>query len=201
MQETAVFENIYQDYLNEISSIDLSDLEDRLGVKVVGKEITVPFFGVPYKISKHGILDDNGKRPVHAVSVILCKYILLCPKIKPTVDEWVTYKDFPDAAPMAASFVHKTEIPISKLFSGRLDDLKKAGIYFNGISADIGISSDLSLSFQVLPKVPMLMLFNDRDDEFPAQCTLLFERRAENYLDMECIAMCGWWFAEQLKRI
>ena len=36
-----------------------------------------------------------------------------------------------------------------------------------------------------------IVLFNDADDEFPAQCSVLFERRAENYLDAECLAIAG----------
>ncbi|MGD8762104.1 MAG: DUF3786 domain-containing protein [Desulfobacteraceae bacterium] len=36
-----------------------------------------------------------------------------------------------------------------------------------------------------------MLLFNDKDEEFPAQCSVLFERRTENYLDMECVAMVG----------
>jgi hypothetical protein len=43
------------------------------------------------------------------------------------------------------------------------------------------------------------MLFNDADEEFPAQCAVLFERRAENYLDMECLAMVGMLLFEYLK--
>jgi len=35
------------------------------------------------------------------------------------------------------------------------------------------------------------MLFNDADDEFSATCSVLFEQRAENYLDPECLAMVG----------
>jgi len=43
------------------------------------------------------------------------------------------------------------------------------------------------------------MLFNDTDDEFAAQCAVLFERRAEKYLDMECLAMVGMLLFEYLK--
>jgi hypothetical protein len=45
----------------------------------------------------------------------------------------------------------------------------------------------------------MLLLFNDKDDEFPAQCSVLFEKRAEKFLDMECLAMVGMHFFEYLK--
>jgi hypothetical protein len=43
------------------------------------------------------------------------------------------------------------------------------------------------------------MLFNDADMEFAAQCMVLFERRAEKYLDMECLAMVGMLLFEYLK--
>lgn len=36
-------------------------------------------------------------------------------------------------------------------------------------------------------------------DEFAAHCMVLFERRAENYLDMECLAMVGMLLFEYLK--
>ena len=49
------------------------------------------------------------------------------------------------------------------------------------------------------PKMPVLLLFNDADREFPAQCAVLFERRAENFLDMECLAMVGMLLFEYLK--
>ena len=32
---------------------------------------------------------------------------------------------------------------------------------------------------------------DDADDEFPAQSSVFFERRAEKYLDPECLAMAG----------
>jgi hypothetical protein len=46
----------------------------------------------------------------------------------------------------------------------------------------------------------MLLLFNDADEEFPADCKVLFEKRAESYLDMECVAIIGMLLAEFLRR-
>jgi hypothetical protein len=60
-------------------------------------------------------------------------------------------------------------------------------------------SYDLCMQFTVLPKIPVLLLYNDADEEFPDQCAVPFERRAENYLDMECLAMVGMLLFEYLK--
>jgi hypothetical protein len=47
------------------------------------------------------------------------------------------------------------------------------------------------MQFDALPRVPVMLLFNDADDEFPAKSSVIFERRAEHYLDSECLAMVG----------
>ena len=53
--------------------------------------------------------------------------------------------------------------------------------------------------YRISARVPLLLLFNDKDDEFPAQCSALFEKRTEKFLDMECLAMVGMLFFEYLK--
>ena len=50
---------------------------------------------------------------------------------------------------------------------------------------------DLALKIDALPRVPIFLLFNDADEEFGAECRLLFERRAAAYLDMESTAILG----------
>ena len=63
---------------------------------------------------------------------------------------------------------------------------------------DDGASYDLSMHLPVLPKIPVLVRFNDRDEEFPAQSVLLFQKSTEVYLDMECVAILGTYLAEAL---
>ena len=56
------------------------------------------------------------------------------------------------------------------------------------------------MQFDALSNIPLLLLFNDKDDEFPAQSAVLFEKRAEKLLDMECLAMVGMLFSEYLRK-
>jgi hypothetical protein len=50
-------------------------------------------------------------------------------------------------------------------------------------------SWDLSMAFDMLPRIPIRLRFNDKDDEFPAQCSILFRKSAESYIDMESLAI------------
>jgi hypothetical protein len=53
------------------------------------------------------------------------------------------------------------------------------------------IACDLFRCFIPLPKMPLLLVFNDADDDFPASASLLFEKRASTYLDAESQAILG----------
>jgi hypothetical protein len=199
MEKASVFEETYHNYLAQIAELDFKKIADQLGAEVVDDELIIPFFGKPHRISAEGITDPSGSRPTFSVCVVLFKYILLCPDNDPIEAEWVSFKDFKDSAPFYGAFVNYTEAPLAKYFSGRLKDLENACREIHGHSPAATYAYDLCMQFNALPKIPVLLLFNDADDEFAAQCRVLFERRAEKYLDMECLAMVGMHLFECLK--
>jgi hypothetical protein len=199
MQKSSVFEETYRHYLSQIAELDFYKIADQLGAEMVGDELTIPVFGKPHRISAAGISGPSGSRPNFSVCVILFKYLLLCPDHDPVGNDWVSFKDFRDSAPFAGAFVNYTEAPLAKYFSGHLKDLEAACRGIHGHPPIATFSYDLCMQFNALPKIPVLMLFNDADKEFPAQCMVLFERRAEDYLDMECLAMVGMLLLEYLK--
>ena len=41
-------------------------------------------------------------------------------------------------------------------------------------------------------------MFKGEDEDFPVPGTLLFQRRAEKFLDMECLAIIGWLLTDPL---
>lgn len=201
LEQSSVFEKIHQDYLGQIANMDWAGLADRLGVAVEGDTLVIPLFEVPYRVSRQDIFDSHGNRPHHAVNVILFKYLLLCPSNAPQGSDWVTFRHFKDAAPIVGGFFTNAERPISLAFEGRLSELSQACTALGGRPPEgIDFSVDLAMRFDALPKVPILLLFNDRDVDFPAKCSILFERQAEKYLDMECLAMLGWILADRLRK-
>lgn len=189
--KSSVFMETYQNYLHQIAEIDLDSRSEKLGGRVEENQMIISFFGEPYRISGRGIKDPSGNQPVMGISVVFCKYLLLCPEIPSLDTEWVSYRDFKDAAPLAGSFSNHTEGAIAHNFSGRLDELERACKKLGGRSPDLDLSYQLIRKLYPLPKVPVLLLFDDADEEFPAQCKVLFERRAEQYLDPECLAILG----------
>ena len=196
--KSPIFEETYKNYLAQLAGTDFLPRAKTLGITIRDGEALIPFLGKTYRVSPYGVFDPLGKEPLHAVSVVLCRYLLLCPEKEPLEEEWVSYKDFKDAGPFAGGFVNNTEKALVRYFSSRMEGLKLAGHKLGGRPSDLELSYQVVLQFEVLPKILLLLLFNDEDEEFPAQCGLLFQKKAERYLDMECLAILGWFLTDAL---
>ena len=199
MEKEHIFDQTYKDYLSRIAELDFPFIADKLGIQMDGQDAIIPFFGKLYRLSAKGITDSSNRQPHLSVSVILCKYLLLCPMIEPLGGNWMSFKDFKDAAPLTQAYYNTVTQPIAETFSSRLAELENAGKKIGGYLPADEYPYDFAMQFDALPKVPMLLLFNDKDDEFPAQCLVLFEKRAQKFLDMECLAMVGMLFSEYLR--
>lgn len=199
-ERAPVFDKIIADYLQQVLALDdQARLSGTLGVETNPNSFTIPLFNQSITITPDEIFDENNEPPSHAASVLVCKYLLLCPDTTQTDHTLVTYKDFKDAAPYVGGFKNTVEIPIARAFSGRLDSLESACLALGGRPFDTDVSCQLAYGFQALPRVPVVLIFHDADDDFPAQCTLLFRKNAAGYLDMECLAMIGGILAHRLQ--
>jgi len=189
--KSPVFEENYQYYLERIGDLDFHRIAPGLGADRDGEEMALPFFGKFYRITKDGITGPSGKKPEYSICIVLFKYLLMCPDDEPATGDWQSFKDFPDAAPLISYFQKTVKDVVTRHFTGRLSRLLSACKHIGGTPPDIQLSHDLSMEFEALPRIPVLLTFNDEDDEFPAQCSVLFRKQIEDYLDMEMTAGLG----------
>jgi hypothetical protein len=185
-----IFDKTKVDYLAQISDIDLKARADMLGAAYDEGALIIPFYKLPYRVSKKGIFNTSGGEANFAVSVVLCCYILQCPESAPVLGDWVTYREFRDSGPLTSYFTANTYKIIETSFSGQLTNLRSACEKMGAQLVD-NPSFDLAATFEFLPRIPVYFRFNDRDDEFPAQSSILFRQSAEEYIDMECLAIGG----------
>lgn len=191
MEEKAkIFDKTREDYLSQIGDIDLKARADLLGATYDDGALLIPFYNLPYRVSKKGVFNSSGDEANFAASVVLCCYILQCPDSTPELGEWVTYREFRNSGPLTSYFTANTNKIIETTFSGQLTNLRRACEHLGGQFVDTR-SFDLAATFDFLPRIPVYFRFNDRDEEFPAQSSVLFRQSAEKYIDMECLAIGG----------
>ena len=197
-EPSPVFQQTYQSYLDQIRTTDLPARAARLGARETPGGLEIPFLGEPHEISPDQITDAAGDRPVFAVRLILLKYVLLCPPAVPRAGQWTPYHGFKDSGPLTAYFPNTIEKPLARHFAGRSAALQGACRHLDGRTPLEALPYDCCFRFEVLPRIPLLLAFNDRDEDFPAQCTLLFKASADQFLDPECLAILGSVLAQRL---
>jgi hypothetical protein len=125
-KKAKIFDKTKEDYLSQISDIDLKDRADLLGATYDDGALLIPFYNLPYRVSKKGVFNSSGDDANFAASVVLCCYILQCPESAPAIGEWVTYREFRDSGPLTSYFTANTNKIIETTFSGQLNNLKSA---------------------------------------------------------------------------
>jgi len=202
-QSNPIFKHNYAAYLKKLDTVDFSLLPSVLNITVDEdrRVAHIPFFLTNYQVSASGVADHNGKRPHYDTCVILLKYLLMCPKQVPRENDWVNFRDLKGSGYTRHSSLADYAIQsIAKYYAGNKRRLKTAVKALNGKQPEADYPYDLSAVFTVLPRIPILFLYNDADKNFPSQAFILFERRAEQFLDAECLAMIGSNLFEHLKR-
>lgn len=198
MQKSGVFEQTYQHYLARIGAIDYLARADLLGAESDGEALIIPFYDRLYSVSAHAIEGLDGAPAGDAVRVILGRYVLSCPDELPTQSNtWVTYREFADAAPLVSYFTSNTNKKIEAHFSSRAELLEKRCSQL-GASLEENPAYAVSAGFLALPRIPVVLNFNDADELFPAVCSILYRQSAHYFLDMECLAMTGTLLAGKL---
>ena len=199
-KKSVVFEETYNNYLSRISDIDLLPRAVRLGAEFSGDTLIIPYYETPFRISTDGVFDSNGRRAGFSVSVVLFQYIFHCPDEIPLAGDWSTFGGFKNAGPLGGYFTSNINKVIESTFAGNPKALQTACKRLGGRFFDEDPSWDLSMAFDMLPRIPVRLRFNDKDQEFPAQTSVLFRQSVESYIDMESLAIGGNHLANMLTK-
>jgi len=188
-ERSRIFAETYQRYLADIRKIDFLARAPILGVVEEDGALIIPIYDKRYTFTAEGIAESEVLTP--ALQVMICKYILSCPdKLPASEGELITYREFKDAGPLISYFTTNTNKTLESAFAGNTDGLRQRALAIGGQVRSSEVY-DLSLVFHAFPRIPVYLNFNDRDDTFPAACSILYRSSAALFLDMECLAMTG----------
>lgn len=186
-----VFGETYRNYMEQIRQIDFLKKVDALGATREGDTLLIPLYDKMHRLSAEGIVGIDGKELTPAVQVMICKYVLTCPYELPEIqDKLVTYREFKDSGPLVSNFTTNTNKTLESTFSGDVPGLKSRALKVGG-KLQASDTYDISFEFNAFPRIPVILNFNDKDDLFPAVCSVLYRASAALFLDMECLAMTG----------
>ena len=191
MSENRTFEDTCLYYLNRLQNLCFETAAAVPGIELAEGVLSVPLFGRKYAVSGRGILDESGTRPEFDIFVVLCRYLLMCRPSPCDDGEWISFRNLTNSGPLTVYFAHDVESAVASRFTRRKQALARAAADLGGRDSDILADYDVASEIEALPNLPVCLLFNDRDEEFNAACSVLFRPDVETRLDAEAIAILG----------
>jgi hypothetical protein len=201
IKQTGGYHQIYQDLNKNLAKADIAHSAANLGLVLNQEgEAEVPFLGRKYLISKNGVRLSGGGRFPEPVGSVLAHYVLQGRRSEPAGDFVPLSKLAGPIFKQGSYSQDALEFPLLKRFEGRVPELVVAAESLGGrIGGESGLGS-VSLIFELFPKIPLKLIFYDRDDEFPARITLLYDRQATHFVEFEFLAVSVTLFVQALSK-
>jgi hypothetical protein len=194
------FEQTLQALLPRVSALDFAKTASLFGAALIDHDtLEIAFLNAEYRITRDRILDSRGREPRPWVSILI--YNHLCSTEPPLpAGEWITFSSIPASHAKDKAWAVHVEEEIARHFSGNGKEFNKACERLGGAPATAPGNHDAAYEFRFFPHFPVLLLFDDvvAAENFPAQCRMLLDKTAPQYLDIESIVVLGEEFAGRL---
>ena len=83
----SVYQETYHDYLEQLKTVCFDGKEAVLGISLDGDTVVVPYFGQSIRLTVDGLADESGRRPDFSDCVVVCRYLIMCPRFEPKQKE------------------------------------------------------------------------------------------------------------------
>jgi hypothetical protein len=176
-----------------LASMNIRDLPERIGGQLVDRDgrpvLELPYFNHSIFISGETVTHHDGTPLTHWEQVFIFNHMAQGGRSHPT-GKWKGLVEFPNTISKIKSMKRHVEEPLKETFKGKTQQLRDAAARLGGqdLTREMG-SADVALHFQVLPRVPVMLMFwnADAEDDFEAEAKLLFDETITDHLDIESI--------------
>ncbi|HUJ90197.1 MAG TPA: DUF3786 domain-containing protein [Syntrophorhabdales bacterium] len=173
--------------LEEAKSRNAAANAPALGGSLVDGSAQIPLFGDICVVKDDAVYKGDPK--LDTIGSILVLRYLLTAGDDPLRNAWVPYRDFKDGAQFAFYIKANIEDLLAKTFAGNQALLRERLQALGASMYRSEAKPDVAAALRPLPRVPLLVIFWDKDEEFDASFQFLFDESAESFLDMEALAV------------
>ena len=188
---------------SKISSLNFAEIAPQLGADwSPSHPDTLKFFylGQPVELSKKGILLAGEEPEDPRDQILLYNYVSSGGGPRPQ-NNWIGLESLPNTISKVKTLARYGEEPIREIFSGLTPEEISNRCQPVPHVVERQSSADAALIFQVLPRLPLYVLFweEDTEDGFPAKVKILFDERVLDFLDLESLVFTAERLADRLQ--
>lgn len=201
MSTHSSYEQIGRELEREAAALDFKSAADAIGGSYLisaGEEaIALKMINAVYELRKEGLFLNDAYCDDLWARIIIYDYARRQGRY-PLTGQLLALDQFPHAPSHTRTFQGAAQKKITARFEKDLDGLIQRSEALGGGKAENKVNADYAARFELLPLVPLYLSFWRADEEFPAECKLLFDSSARDNLDINYLSYLLERFAEEL---
>lgn len=180
------YDSIYLGLISKLSGLNFQESALRLGLEYVDGGVRVCFLKREYRIASDGVEPLDG-RPVNVNNLSVLLYYLLSNGRGDPENSYIPFESIPRMISGLHAQGRLMNTPLEQYFGNDYVKFSEAGLKLGGIEEERQVGKHL-WRFEVLPKIPLKLVFYEADDDFPAEIQIMLDKTAIQFLEFECLA-------------
>jgi len=162
-----------------------------------GGEFWLRYLGRDYRITWPELVayPENSQAPCPASLQSLFLYYLTTADGTLPTGVWMAFRELPDGNFYAQAFQGYTGDRLVKAVGNDLESLVSAARKLEGFRLDFG---DVAFRFDVLPRIPLALVYWLGDEEFSPSAQVLFDETASHYMPTDGLAVLSSYLINRL---
>jgi len=179
---------------DEVSKADPAKLAEFTNAEIREQsgeqEFKFPFWGNPIVLSSKDFIARDGESglPLPAIHQAMILYYFKTSRKSSPPGKWVSFSELSDAQFYNAAFQGYTSNKLLQHFQTDYEGFNTRCLEMGGEKTSFG---DGAFRFQILPRVALLAVYWEGDDEFPPSYKVLFEDIVDKHLPTDGCAILG----------
>jgi hypothetical protein len=194
------YEKLVRNNLDQLYKMPVDDLAINLQATRDGNSFIFNAFGEQCILSPGGI--TLGKKEHSSIFGILISLYGLHNSPEACIPQpFKSFKELPNSMPYVGAFTTYTEqalIPHVPTIKGSIETITET---LHGSPAPPDTSGDFAFVLYPLPKIALLYIFYEADEDFPASATCLYSQNADHFMPIDGLADVGEYTSKRIIEI
>ncbi|NTU43695.1 MAG: DUF3786 domain-containing protein [Nitrospirales bacterium] len=166
----------------EVSGLSFPSIAEGIGAGLDKGSLIIRCLGREFRIGPDGAIETAG--PITPwMKILLLHYVRTAGK-GDFAGKWVSFSELKAGMVKASAFQQECEDPMKALFDR---DFSRTGEILQGFGAQRqeGFPTEQAYLLFLLPKIPVVILFWQEEEDFPSRVKIVFDSSADKFLDVE----------------
>ena len=188
-----------QELRADLAQRDLSTLVSACGATVVDGRLQMKVWGTAVVLSapEFVVRDAETGEALDPLTQALVAYYLHTADGAPPADHWIAFTELPHGRFYTQAFQGYTGRELAQTFGNDVVRFRETAVALGGTAVTF---ADAAFRFQALPRVPVLVVCWQGDEDFPPSYKILFDAQTPHYLPTDACAILGSMLTRQLLR-